>query len=154
MPTTALCPNLPIPLHRPLLLPAHLCSRSLPAMPISPFSPPAPHGMPHACSLFSSAWSSPLIPLPGHRGQSLATLHSTQYKPPSSVFKPTGFTARQDIRGITCWSRSQGCLLGTGHQGTRVRECPLDHLLLLGRSSPPCPSAFISSKCSTSPSCS
>lgn len=112
------------------LLPAHLCSESLPAMPVTPFSPPPPHLMPHACSLFPSMAIPPftflaiaMCPWPLCRAPSAS---------PASVFKSASFKGRQDTGVIMSWISSQGVLVEMGHQGTCIRECPLDHLLLLG----------------------
>lgn len=71
--------------------------------------------------------------------------------PPYRVLSKSSLLHRQaGHQDITFWINSQHCLLGTGHQRTFLREQPLDHLLLPGHSSSPCPSPFTQPRCFTS----
>lgn len=71
--------------------------------------------------------------------------------PPYRVLSKSSLLHRQaGHQGTTCWINSHHCLLGIGYQRTFLREHPLDHLLLPGRSSSPCPSPFTQPRCFTS----
>lgn len=114
---------------------AHLCSESPSNASYSIFSSSTP---PHASCLLPLFFSMAIPPFtflaiviclgPPCRAPSVS---------PASVFRSASFKGRQDTGVIMSWISSQGVLVEMGHQGTCIRECPLDHLLLLGHCFPP-----------------